>query len=259
MLNTVLVLLWIASLISIYYFWKKRPNKKYKRISIAVCIMLFFAIGLLPENHNQTQPEQTTKTSRTYDSPKETSKSSSNQNKNQSHDKNKAQRWLLKRKAEKLELGTSMNEVEKKLGNPVRKDGQMLTYDDFRLYFEKGKLVGSDLPAIQKKVTKKIEKTKEDKQRYNDKLQSFAQSFGNKPVSEIQRMPSTYVTERVGNKTIYGWHPEGVPELVRVDDPETNNTDVYVFDKNGQDNMLGKHLYTGRTIFQKQPKYVPQY
>lgn len=99
----------------------------------------------------------------------------------------------------------------------------------------------------------------ESKKNYNNRLHSFAQSFGTKPVAEIQRMPSTYVTERVGNKTIYGWHPEGLPELVRVDDPETNNTDVYVFDKNGQDNMLGKHLYTGRTIFQKQPKYVPMY
>lgn len=106
---------------------------------------------------------------------------------------------------------------------------------------------------------KKTEKKKEDQRYYNNRLKGFAQSFGNKPVSEIQQMPSTYVTERVGNKTIYGWHPEGLPELVRVDDPETNNTDVYVFDKNGQDNMLGKHLYSGRTIFQKQPKYIPQY
>ena len=99
----------------------------------------------------------------------------------------------------------------------------------------------------------------ESRRQENDRLKSFAQSFGAKPVAEIQRMPSTYVTEQVGNKTIYGWHPEGLPELVRVDDPETNNTDVYVFDKNGQDNMLGQHLYTGRTIFQKQPKYVPMY
>lgn len=99
----------------------------------------------------------------------------------------------------------------------------------------------------------------ESQSEYNNRLKGFAQSFGTKPVDEIQRMPSTYVTERVGNKTIYGWHPEVLPELVRVDDPETNNTDVYVFDKKGQDNMLGKHLYAGRTIFQKQPKYIPQY
>lgn len=99
----------------------------------------------------------------------------------------------------------------------------------------------------------------ESQSEYNNSLKGFAQSFGTKPVDEIQRMPSTYVTERVGNNTIYGWHPEGLPELVRVDDPETNNTDVYLFDKNGQNQMLGKHLYTGRTIFQKQPKYVPQY
>ena len=117
---------------------------------------------------------------------------------------------------------------------------------------------GSDSSSSNSSSSSALSKA-ESRRQENDRLKSFAQSFGTKPVAEIQRMPSTYVTEQVGNKTIYGWHPEGLPELVRVDDPETNNTDVYVFDKNGQDNMLGQHLYTGRTIFQKQPKYVPMY
>lgn len=90
-------------------------------------------------------------------------------------------------------------------------------------------------------------------------VRSYAQAFGNKPVEKIQTMPSVYISQRVGSNAVYGWHPDKSPELVRVDDPNTNNTDVYIFDSHGQNNMLGKHLYTGRTIYQKQPKYVPMY
>lgn len=99
---------------------------------------------------------------------------------------------------------------------------------------------------------KRAEKKKDAKTNYNNRLQAFAQSFGAKPVDEIQRMPSTYVTTQDdNNNTVYGWHPEGLPELVRVDS-ENNNTDVYLFDEHGENGMLGKHLYHGRTIYQKQ-------
>lgn len=69
-----------------------------------------------------------------------------------------------KQKAKKLELGTSKKKVIKKLGKPERDDDQMLTYHDFVLYFENDKLVGSDLPAIQKKVDKKIAAKKAKKE-----------------------------------------------------------------------------------------------
>lgn len=88
------------------------------------------------------------------------------------------------------------------------------------------------------------------------KLKGFAQAFGKKPVDTIQSMPSTYVTTQddSGN-TIYGWHPKGLPELVRVDS-QNNNTDVYLYNKKGKNKMLGKHLYHGRTIYQKQKTTV---
>lgn len=89
-----------------------------------------------------------------------------------------------------------------------------------------------------------------------NKLKNFARAFGRKPVDTIQSMPSTYVTTQddSGN-TIYGWHPKGLPELVRVDS-KNNNTDVYIYSKKGKNRMLGKCLYHGRTIYQKQKPTV---
>lgn len=185
MINTILVLLWILSIVGIFYFWKRKPNKSYKRASIIACVILFFAIGLLPEN--QKQVNKTTKSSKV-------SSSSSNPTKSKS-----------------------------------------------------GSSTASKSSSTNKDQAKKD---------YQTKLQSFAQSFGTKPVEEIQRMPSTYVTtqDQYGN-TVYGWHPEGLPELVRVDS-ENSNTDVYLFDSQGENKMLGKHLYHGRTIFQKQRRPI---
>lgn len=273
MINTILVLLWIASVLCIFYFWKKKPNRKYKWASVITCVVLFLAIGLLPEN--QAQSNKTTEVQKTSSSSANSSKAKSNSSiassssstkksssssatakpssskEKQAPTRNKLQRFILKHKAEKLQLGTSMNEVEKKLGKPVRKDGQMLTYDDFYLNFENDKLIGSDLPAIQKKVSKKIKKEKQDKKDYQTRLQSFAQSFGTKPVEELQRMPSVYTSDHVEDNMVYTWHPDGLPMLIRVDSPG-NFTTVYQYDRNGEHNALGKKLYEGRTIYQKQ-------
>ena len=72
-------------------------------------------------------------------------------------------------------------------------------------------------------------------------------------------MPSVYTTtQNSAGDTVYGWHPEGLPELIRVDS-DNNNTDVYLFDENGQEGMLGKHLYHGRTIYQKSSNYNNNY
>lgn len=98
----------------------------------------------------------------------------------------------------------------------------------------------------------------ESRRQENDRLKSFAQSFGTKPVAEIQRMPSVYTSDQVEDNMVYTWHPQNMPLLVRVDAPG-NFTTVYKYDKNGEHNALGEKLYTGRTIYQRQPKYVPQY
>ena len=185
MLNTILVFCWILSLVAIFYFWKKRPNRTYKRISIVISILLVFCIALLPSNRQYSGSSSASSSST---SSKAYSKSAS-----------------------------------KKPYKPKQKQANnSSSYDEAR-------------------------------------LKGFAQAFGRKPVDDIQKMPSVYTTNRVGDKTVYGWHPQGLPELVRVDDPNTSNTDVYLYDEHGQGNMLGRHLYTGRTIFQHQPRYVPQY
>lgn len=175
------------------------------------------------------------------------SKSSSEK---QRHKSNKISRYFTKKKAEGLKLGTAKNNVIKKIGKPVRNDGQMLTYDDFVLYFENDKLVGGNLPAIQKKVDKKIAKEKEDKKNYESKLKGYAQAFGRKPVDTIQSMPSVYSADRIEDNMVYKWHPEGLPLMFRVDAPN-NFTTVYEYDKNGKYGLLGRVLYQGRTIYQK--------
>ena len=127
MVNNILVLLWLASIVCIFYFWKRKPNRKYKRISIAVCIVLLFSIGSLPENKAQTNSNKATEVSNvsssssskkvgSKDHSSSTSKkaSESSRKKTTKHKEvksNKIQNYFLKRKAEKLKLGTSMSQV----------------------------------------------------------------------------------------------------------------------------------------------------
>lgn len=151
-----------------------------------------------------------------------------------------------KQKAKKLELGASKKQVIKKLGKPERDDNQMLTYHDFVLYFENDKLVGSDLPEIQKKVNKKIAVENARKKQ----LKGQAQYFGRRPVYDLQKMPSVYKAVRSGDEMWYLYNPgEGQPLLLRVDEPGDMTT-VYVYNKK-KENGRGRLLYTGRTIYQK--------
>lgn len=151
-----------------------------------------------------------------------------------------------KQKAKKLELGASKKQVIKKLGKPERDDNQMLTYHDFVLYFENDKLVGSDLPEIQKKVDKKTAVENARKKQ----LKGQAQYFGRRPVYDLQKMPSAYKAVRSGDEMWYLYNPgEGQPLLLRVDEPGDMTT-VYVYNKK-KENGRGRLLYTGRTIYQK--------
>lgn len=180
MLNTLLAILWIASIIFIVYFARKH-NSRGKWGSIIACIVLFFAIGLLPSN--QQKDHQANQSS-----------SSSLASSNVSHRKR-----ALKKSESK----------------------------------------------------KKASSSSEDIQEYKQRLSSFAQAFGTKPVDQIQRMPSVYTADHVEDNMVYTWKPDGLPMLVRVDSPG-NFTTVYQYDKHGEHNALGKKLYEGRTIYQKQ-------
>ena len=260
MLNNILSVVWIILIACIFYFWKKKPNKKYKWASIVAFIAVTCLIGTLPENKSQTQHEQATESSSVSSS---SSHSSSLQSKSstkkqvkehkeeQPPKRNKIQKFWLKHKAGKLKLGTSKSDVEKELGKPDQDDGQIVLYDNFKLYFENNKLVGGDLPAIQKKVDKKIAKEKQERKEEQSKLTGYAQAFGRKPVDTIQSMPSVYTADHVEDNMVYTWHPDDSPLLVRVDSPN-NYTTVYKYDKNGEHGALGHTLYQGRTIYQKQ-------
>lgn len=261
MLNNILSIIWIALIICIFYFWKKKSNKKYLKVSIISFIAITLLIGLLPQSSSTKEATKTAEATSVSSSSQVTSSSSSKHSSSTSHSshkdkspkpkRNKIQKWWLKRKAGKLELGTSKAQVEKELGKPDQDNGQMLLYDNFNLYFENNKLVGGDLPAIQKKVDKKITKEKQERKEEQTRLASYAQAFGRKPVDTIQSMPSVYTSDHVEDNMVYTWHPDDSPMLVRVDSPN-NFTTVYKYDKNGEHHALGTTLYQGRTIYQKQ-------
>src|SRR5699024_12662025 len=82
-------------------------------------------------------------------------------------------------------------------------------------------------------------------------LKSSAQYFGTKSSESIQNNPGAFKTTQDGDLLYILWNPgDHLPLLLRVDDTSTNITNVYIYNKHG-DNPKGRHLYTGRTIVQK--------
>lgn len=260
-MDSLLAVLIVVFFILFIYYWRKK-NKTRKWIFLLLTILTSILFTQTPSYKSQsaqnTESQRIASSKKTEakekpSSSKKVTDSSTNKNtrnKKTSSKPNKIVSYLTKRKAEKLELGTTKNNVIKKIGKPIRDDGQTLTYDGFVLYFEKDKLVGGSLPAIQKKVDKKIAKEKENKKQYENELKGYAQAFGRKPVDTIQSMPSVYSADRVENNMVYRWHPKGLPLMYRVDDSD-NFTTVYEYDKNGKYGLLGRVLYQGRTIYQK--------
>lgn len=259
-MGSLLAVLIVVFFILFIYYWRKK-NKTRKWIFLLLTILTSILFTQTPSYKSQSaQNTESQRISSKKTEAKEKSSSSkkvtdsptnkNTRNKKASSKPNKIVNYLTKRKAEKLELGTTKNNVIKKIGKPIRDDGQTLTYDGFVLYFEKDKLVGGSLPAIQKKVDKKIAKEKENKKQYENELKGYAQAFGRKPVDTIQSMPSVYSADRVENNMVYRWHPKGLPLMYRVDDSD-NFTTVYEYDKNGKYGLLGRVLYQGRTIYQK--------
>lgn len=89
----------------------------------------------------------------------------------------------------------------------------------------------------------------------NSLLKSYAQAFGNRPVDYIQRLPKIYPSQKINDDMYYLYKPgNDKTVLVRVDSPG-NYTAVYKYNKKKK-NLLGKKLYEGRTIYQKQKPTV---
>ncbi|MCC4372238.1 hypothetical protein [Limosilactobacillus reuteri] len=150
----------------IYYWRKKNKTKKWIFLLLTILTSVIFTqTPYYKEQAVKNAESQRINSSKKASLSSQKSKSSSikkdkadkSENTNsksssekQRHKSNKISRYFTKKKAEGLKLGTAKNNVIKKIGKPVRNDGQMLTYDDFILYFENDKLVGGNLPAIQK-------------------------------------------------------------------------------------------------------------
>lgn len=254
----------------IYYWRKKNKTKKWIFLLLTILTSVLFtqtpyykeqsakdtesqrvASSKKIDGKNSSSQEKKKTSSINKETTTKSSSSSKTSSKKRQHKSNKISKYFTKKKAEKLKLGTTKNEVIKKIGKPLRDDGQMLTYDGFILYFEKDKLTGGNLPAIQKKVDQKIAKEKEKKKEERSTLQGYAQYFGRRPVDYLQSMPSTYKSQRIGDDMYYMWMSDSEKKtiLVRIDSPN-NFTSVYLYDDKADD-KLGKLLYQGRTIYQK--------
>lgn len=111
-------------------------------------------------------------------------------------------------------------------------------------------------PQIQKQGEKAAQQKKKNAKSRESSLKSSAQYFGTKSSESIQNNPSAFKTTQDGDLLYILWNPgDHLPLLLRVDDTSTNITNVYIYNKHG-DNPKGRHLYTGRTIVQKKRSIV---
>ncbi|MEY8737145.1 hypothetical protein AB9M75_07985 [Lactobacillus sp. AN1001] len=206
------------------------------------------------KKHEATKVRNTESSSGTK-STKEKSSSSSNAD----NDK----RMLLKR-AKKLKYMMPYDEVKKIMkvtpttDNKDESGYQTLEYGNGIVilgFDENNKLnQGTEgAPQIEKQAQSSIKKAKEESSNNRERKLSFAKTFGQKPVEKLQKLVGiVYASTRVGDSMYYMWDTDekGVGKLIRVDDPQQFTT-VYEYDKNGRDGLLGKELYSGRTIINK--------
>lgn len=284
-MGTILSLIWVASIVCIWYFWRKKPNKKYLLTSVAVLVASTFLYSLTPEyrtNSAKREAESASKASSKSISKKEASESISRaeadkKEKNTAKAKSSSSKkddvsdkQLLKR-AKKLKYDMSYDEVKKIMATKPTTDERdesgyyTLQYNVSTVilgFDEKDKLNQGieGAPQIAKQAQASAKKAKEESSNNRNTIAGFAQSFGQKPVEKLQRMSMVYTSERIGDNMYYIWDTgnKTVGKLVRVDDPQRFTT-VYQYDENGQDGLLGKQLYSGRTIMNNPQKvYIYQ-
>lgn len=284
-MGTILSLIWVASIVCIWYFWRKKPNKKYLLTSVAVLVASTFLYSLTPEYRTDSakrETESASKASSKSISKKEASESISHaeadkKEKNTAKAKSSSSKkddvsdkQLLKR-AKKLKYGMSYDEVKKIMATKPTTDERdesgyyTLQYNVSTVilgFDEKDKLNQGieGAPQIAKQAQASAKKAKEESSNNRNTIAGFAQSFGQKPVEKLQRMSMVYTSERIGDNMYYIWDTgnKTVGKLVRVDDPQRFTT-VYQYDENGQDGLLGKQLYSGRTIMNNPQKvYIYQ-
>lgn len=303
-MGTLLSLICVGSIVSIWYFWRKKPDKKYLIISVVALITSSFLYSLTPEykkdlaekeaessnkaiskkeasesiskkiaSESASRAESSKKQQNVVkDTKKETDKkvgsapktvAKSSTSKSKASAKKVSDKELLRR-AKKLKYGMSYDEVKKIMKETPTTDNkdesgyQTLEYDNGKviLGFDENNKLNQGVegaPQIAKQAQSSIKKAKEESSNNRERQLSFAKTFGQEPVEKLQKMVGiVYASERVGDSMYYMWNTgeKGVGKLVRVDDPQ-HFTTVYEYDENGQDGLLGRELYSGRTIINK--------
>lgn len=103
---------------------------------------------------------------------------------------------------------------------------------------------GNDKPNSEDAKTESTSKVETEKER----MESFARTFGNKPVKKLQKAVNTYPSTKDGNNIVYGWKVDNMM-FYRVDAPDGTTT-VYC-SKDGDKEESGSYgvkCYEGRTI-----------
>lgn len=261
-MGPLLSLLIVLSFGSIFYFWLKRHNKKLVIASVIATVVFTGLMTLTPEYKQEVTKEERREKA---DNKKKTEKKKK-ANSSKQDDKYVVSKETLLSRAKKLKYGMSLNEVKSIMRvKPSEEENDRgfinLTYgkDIVDLGFDENKRLtaaSTGAPQIQKQGEKAAQQKKKNAKSRESSLKSSAQYFGTKSSESIQNNPSAFKTTQDGDLLYILWNPgDHLPLLLRVDDTSTNITNVYIYNKHG-DNPKGRHLYTGRTIVQKKRSIV---
>lgn len=279
----------VLSLGSIFYFWLKKHNKKLVIASVIATVVFTGLMTLTPEYKQEVTKEERqekadnkkkishkekskskrvnkeNKVVKTKSSLKKTEKKKK-ANSSKQDDKYVVSKDTLLLRAKNLKYGMTLAEVKRIMKDkPTEEENDNgfinLTYgkDTVILGFdEHHKLTTAPVgaPQIQKQGEKAVQQKKKNVKNRESSLKSSAQYFGTKSSESIQNNPGAFKTTQDGDLLYILWNPgDHLPLLLRVDDATNNITNVYIYNKHG-DNPKGRHLYTGRTIVQKKRSIV---
>ena len=288
-MGPLLSLLIVLSLGSIFYFWLKKHNKKLVIASVIATVVFTGLMTLTPEYKQEVTKEERqekadnkkkishkekskskrvnkeNKVVKTKPSLKKTEKKKK-ANSSKQDDKYVVSKDTLLLRAKNLKYGMTLAEVKRIMKDkPTEEENDNgfinLTYgkDIVILGFdEHHKLTTAPVgaPQIQKQGEKAVQQKKKNVKNRESSLKSSAQYFGTKSSESIQNNPGAFKTTQDGDLLYILWNPgDHLPLLLRVDDATNNITNVYIYNKHG-DNPKGRHLYTGRTIVQKKRSIV---
>lgn len=114
-MGTILSLIWVASIVCIWYFWRKKPNKKYLLTSVAVLVVSTFLYSLTPEyraDSAKREAESASKASSKSISKKEASESISRAEADKK-EKNTAKAKSSSKKSKDTKASSATKVVEK--------------------------------------------------------------------------------------------------------------------------------------------------